>query len=151
MWGIYPTWFVKKSAHDVEFKKPVIGRKMKIDTRLFASESYLAASPEVIAQVVNGCGTAGWKGLLVPDNILGICITPACNIHDWDYAVGKTIEDKDIADRCFLNNMLRLVSEDGLLEPARCEIAKGYYESVHLFGGPAFWTGKNPESQLKGV
>lgn len=118
----------------------------RITAALYAPLAYHDASPEVRAQVTNGCGTAGWKGDLVPDCILGLCITPACNVHDWMYTVGKTQDDKDEADRVFLNNVLRLIDGEGgwsIVKKARRLLARDYYEAVHLFGGPAFWAKKN--------
>lgn len=119
--------------------------------RLFAPPSYNEALPEVRA-AINGCGSAGWKGDLVPDTIWGLCITPACNRHDWMYTIGETLEDKDEADRVFLNNMLRLIEAAGgwkILKKLRRNTAKEYYKAVHFFGGPAFWVGKNPETHLQ--
>ena len=120
-------------------------------SQLFAPETYVNASPEVRARVVNGCGPSGWKVDLVPDHIWGLNIAAACNIHDWMYVMGKTTADKEEADRVFLNNMLRLIEAAGsiwLLRKLRRMRARAYYEAVHIFGGPAFWKGKNPETQL---
>jgi hypothetical protein len=122
---------------------------------LFAPEQYWSASQAVRDQVVNGCGTAGWKGDLVPDNVLGICFTPACNIHDWMYTLGKDMADKEEADNVFLNNMLRIIDADEswfgrfkTIRNMRRDAARGYFEAVHLYGGPAFWTGKNPDANM---
>ena len=127
--------------------------KRKIDNRLFAPEQYRAASPEVIAQVVNGCGTAGWKGKLVPDTIWFLNVKEACQIHDWMYAVGQTAADKEEADEVFLINLNRLVNEAtgfwaDLLRNHRRLRVREYYLAVRYCGGPAFWTGKNPEKNL---
>lgn len=129
---------------------------MKIDNSLFAPVSYWQALQSVRDQLTNGCGTGGWKSDLVPDSILGVDISEACNIHDWMYVMGSTIAAKDEADRTFLNNMLRLINEDagalsGILRPLRRAIAWGYYEAVHKFGGPAFWNCKNEPGTLKGA
>ena len=126
--------------------------------QLYAPEAYWRASEAVRDQVVNGCGTAGWKGDLVPDTVLGVCLTPACDIHDWMYTVGKDMTDKEEADNVFLNNMLRIIDADDswsgrfkVIRMMRREAAKGYYESVHVFGGPAFWNGKNPAANMTPV
>ena len=90
-------------------------------------------------------------GFLVPDDLLGLCITPACDIHDYMYTVGDSISDKDSADRSFLNNMLRLIDAHDcwqIFKRRRALEAQVYYEAVHLFGGPAFWSGKNLEVEL---
>ncbi len=113
---------------------------------LYAPESYVDAEPDVRAAVVNGCGTEGWKGELVPETIWGLPVTAACNIHDWMYVEGISIADKQKADRAFLNNLLRLIETAGglaLLRWLRRRGAHKYYEAVSHFGGPAFWDNKN--------
>lgn len=124
---------------------------MKTAPILYAPPSYIAASAEVRARVCNGCGTKGWKGKLVPDTIYGLKISEACNIHDWMYAQGSTLADKDEADRVFLNNILRIIAAEGginALQWLRRRRAHTYYESVARFGGPAFWDGKNEQDCL---
>ena len=44
---------------------------------LIYPEGYTEAKAKGIA---NGCGTAGWKGAIVPETIYTIRITDACNI-----------------------------------------------------------------------
>lgn len=118
---------------------------------LFAPDSYWLSDPKIKEQVVNGCGPGGWKFDIIPDSIFFLSIHDACDIHDWMYTIGQTNADKDEADRVFLNNCLRLINEAGgcsLVKYIRRIKAKEYYEAVHLFGGPAFWTGKNPPETL---
>ena len=45
----------------------------------------------------NGCGT-GWNKYLVPNTIYGLNIRIVCCIHDEEYEIGGTQEDKDRAD-----------------------------------------------------
>jgi len=112
--------------------------------RLYEPISYTTASCFQKQEICNGCGSAKAKFDFVPDSIYGLKITPACNIHDWMYHKGKTIEDKEEADRVFLNNMLRLIEAGSkILKPFRRRRALFYYENVVVFGGPAFWQGKN--------
>lgn len=93
----------------------------------------------------NGCGAEVARFDFVPDTIYGVSIFETCRRHDWAYKVGKTNEDKEKADREFLNNMLRVVeSVDSWWYPtmlARRRCLK-YYEAVIAFGGTAFWDGK---------
>ncbi len=113
---------------------------------LFAPQGYINASPLLRSRVVNGCGTDGWKGQLVPEKIWGLPVTAACNIHDWMYSAGFDIADKREADRAFLNNMLRLIDAAGgigLLRWLRRKRALKYYQAVAEFGGAAFWDSKN--------
>lgn len=114
--------------------------------RLYAPESYWEASREEREARCNGCGPKGF-GLLVPDTVWGLRITPACDIHDWMYCFGKTEADKEEADSVFLNNMIRIIDAGtsfNLLRWLRQQRAHKYYWSVKELGGPAFWSGKNP-------
>ncbi len=112
--------------------------------QLFAPESYWNATLTERATICNGCGTAGWKGKLVPDSMWGLNISKACNIHDWMYHFGKTEAERCEADRAFFNNLLRIINaEGGWLASLRRYRATTYYNSVHNYGGPAFWDNKN--------
>jgi hypothetical protein len=121
-------------------------------TVLFAPLEYWQLSIVQRNHICNGCGPGSVLGLLVPDSIWGISVTEACNIHDFMYATGETIEDKYLADRVFLNNMVRLIladkDADFELRKARLDSAQLYYEMVHRFGGPFFWANKNKKENL---
>lgn len=112
--------------------------------KLDAEISYYEASPGEIEFVTNGCGSAHAKFDFVPDTIYFMSITPACRIHDWDYHIFHTIEEKGKADRRFLNNMLRLIEEGSKwLRMLRRRRALKYFEAVNAWGGPAFWLNTN--------
>lgn len=114
-------------------------------TSLWSPQTYKDASPKERSRVCNGCGPQSWKRDIVPDTVWGLSIARACDIHDWQYEEGATLEDKDKADRVFLNNMLRIVESESrfrflrLLRRRRCY---KYYLAVSRFGGPAFWGDK---------
>ncbi len=112
---------------------------------LYAPEAYWLLSPAAKAEIVNGCGTAGWKGKLVPGHLLWLSIKEACDIHDYMYYVGTCLADKEEGDRVFLNNMLRIVESESVwfLKRRRRHMAMDYYGAVRDFGGPAFWADKN--------
>ena len=115
-------------------------------TLLYAPAEYWQLTPEQRKDVTIGCGPGRFGSRLVPDRLWGLSIKEACNIHDWMYHTGAAIEDKDEADRVFLNNMLRLIDSAGGLWPVvalRRHAAAKYYRAVADFGGPAFWSGKN--------
>lgn len=125
---------------------------------LYAPPEYVNARPALRDLVANGCGASGWKVDLVPDTVWGLSIKESCRIHDWMYAAGSTLADKEEADRVFLNNMLRLIEAAGgwwPLPSLRRRRALLYYEAVQNFGGPAFWQEKNKEefklTVVKGV
>ena len=115
--------------------------------KLYAPESYWATPKKVLNKIAHGCGPGrGWKEWIVPENVWGLPITLACKIHDFMYYEGACIEDKNIADRAFLNNMLRIVEDKtryGWLKFLRRRRVRKYYLAVKHFGGPAFWKGKN--------
>jgi hypothetical protein len=124
-------------------------KKRIVETGAFldAPEEYWSLSGDAKEKVCNGCGAKG--GIPVPDTIWGLDVSECCNIHDLGYAMGRTIEDKDSADRTFLNNMLRTleVATDngqlfGLIKHFRRSRIKAYYETVHFYGGPSFWKGE---------
>lgn len=100
----------------------------------------------------NGCGAENARFDFVPDSIYFVNIKPACKLHDYAYLVGKSNEDKEKADREFLNNLLRIVNNvDKWYYPtalARRRALK-YYEAVKHFGGSAFWDGKLNQKENK--
>jgi len=123
-----------------------VNYKMIKKLGLFTPPEYLNATPNERRKVVNGCGTSGWKGLLVPETLWGLSVTESCDIHDWMYHHGETLEDKEKADRVFLNNMVRTINHQKSwrwLKKLRLHRAKIYHMAVADFGGAAFWEGKN--------
>lgn len=101
------------------------------------------------------CGPGrGVLELLVPETIYGLCVTPACAIHDFMYREGPpTDQGKTEADLVFLNNMIRIIetkTKNKTLMRLRLRRARIYYESVKLMGGAAYWNEKNnPEYMRK--
>jgi hypothetical protein len=107
-------------------------------------DSYIKASTAKRKEICNGCGTAGWKGDLVPETMWGLDISEACQIHDWEYYLGSTIKDKQTADMNFLHNLMVLINrKGGWLAPFRRWRAATYYSAVRDFGDSAFWEGKD--------
>ena len=103
-----------------------------------------------------GCGPGDVGDYLVPDRILGLSVVEACRVHDWYYRFwefGKTEVHRNIADRIFKNNMLRIIHDNSrsvALRRARAWIAdRIYYESVNRRGAPSFFEERNPESHIK--
>jgi len=114
---------------------------------LYAPPEFIATPLEVLDTICNGCGAAGSKFDFVPDTMYGVCMCSVCNLHDFMYFKGKTIEDKEEADRVMLNNFMRIINKvkgwRKLFRIAMRRRAIKYYEAVHYCGGPAFWEGKN--------
>jgi hypothetical protein len=115
---------------------------------LFAPAAFLATPTKTLLDVCNGCGAANAKFDFIPDKIYGTYIGDCCDIHDFMYSEGRTFEDKQEADRVFLNNLNRIINrackqkwyKPKLLMRRR---AIKYYRAVDLFGGDAYWAGKN--------
>ena len=121
-------------------------QELAISGVLFAPASFKAATTEQLIEHCNGCGADG-SWFRPPKRMYGTLIVQACIIHDWQYSFGVVQEDKQEADRIFLNNMHRLISRDSdkwykptFLQRRR---ALKYYRAVDLCGGEAYWTGKN--------
>jgi len=112
---------------------------------LYAPVSFMTATLYELNLVCNGCGAANAKFDFVPDRIYSLYIGHACQIHDWMYDEGETAEDKDKADRVFLNNLYRIIKlgdEWYLPTFLMRRRALKYYLGVKHFGGSAFWEGK---------
>lgn len=110
----------------------------------------LNSEPGELNNIINGCGSTGAKFDFVPDSIYGLKITSACNIHDFMYFEGETLEDKKEADRVFLNNMLRIIeAKGGPFKFLRKMRARAYFQAVKFFGSGAFWAEKTPENMLE--
>ena len=85
----------------------------------------------------------GFQEWIVPDTIWGLNVRPVGRIHDHDYGVGKTREDKEQADREFLLNLLILIDDGNKwLKWLRRRRAYKYYDGVTLLGDKAFFEGK---------
>jgi len=121
------------------------------DTKLFAPGSFW--NDPRVDEVTGGCGPGRVGGWFIPDTIWGVSISKACKIHDWMYFIGISKEDKEEADRVFLNNILRLINAyngwSSFLNGLRRYRAVTYYNAVRYFGGPAFWNDKNKDEDFK--
>jgi hypothetical protein len=115
---------------------------------LYAPEGFNELTKEEKSKICNGCGAKG--GLPVPNTFWGLDISMACNIHDYMYSKGKTLKDKDTADRVFKNNCFRIINYESccnLLKKLRLIRANTYYLVVKNWGGDAFFAGKNKKSE----
>ena len=104
---------------------------------LIMSEEYKKASQSEREKAFNGCGL---DNDIIPDSILGVDITQACQIHDWDYVQGKTEKDRRIADLNFLKNLKTLITaKSSIFNFLRLAIAGIYFAAVRAFGSPVFF------------
>ena len=139
---------------DAKLRSKIIkARKLVMSGVLSAPESFRLASINELMDVCNGCGAANAKFDFVPDRIWGTDISASCQIHDWEYSVGLTNEDKEVADRRWRNNLFRTIDADckkKCYKPRRLmrRRAKSMYFLVDELGGSAFWDGKNKLESL---
>ena len=100
----------------------------------------------------NGCGSK-WTWWLVPDSLccLGLDMTIPCAIHDEDYALGKTYEDKIVADRRFKNNGYRAVEAmPSCLRGMGYKLVDLYVSGVQgTLADIAYWRGKNKPEEMR--
>lgn len=107
---------------------------------LVAPPGYWASDAITLTQSTGGCGAESARVDLVPDTVYGLCIRPACNIHDYDYGKGETLADKIQADSLFLYNMNRIIeAEGGALVWFRKRRAFKYFLAVKYKGHKAFF------------
>ena len=103
---------------------------------------------EQVRELVNGCGSkGGLLGLdLVPDDFMGLDVSPACNKHDVGYHLGDTMEEKLVSDLLFLIYMVVLnhfdQGETMITKAVRYNIIMKYFVAVSMGGGDAFWSDK---------
>jgi len=112
---------------------------------LHYSESFRDATDAERAVICNGAGAA--NGLKFPNTFYGLNVRIAFDVHDWDYCFGKTLADKDRADKYMLLNMMTIIEAQkgivhAVLKPLRRRRALKYYEMVVTFGNDAFFAGK---------
>ena len=108
-------------------------------SKLYAPLSYWEATEEQRKAVCNGCGAKG--GVNVPDSMYFLCVTLACNIHDWMYKEGKTLGDFFFANAVFIMNLVILIVCYGskFLAPLRLARATEYFIAVQTLGEKSYW------------
>jgi hypothetical protein len=85
--------------------------------------------------VTNGCGRAGFEGILVPDSIWWLDISPACRVHDWMYGEVESLQDERDADSLLAKYLIILIqqkTENKILLWLRLRRAYKYISAVVL-------------------
>ena len=111
---------------------------------LYVPLGFALMPKEARKELFNGCGPAGWKYDIIPDNILGVFIGDCCDCHDYGYEFGTTKEEKDFSDMLLLRNMIRRVnrkSANFFTRFIRRTIALRYYDAVYEAGKSSFNAG----------
>jgi hypothetical protein len=106
-----------------------------------------AMPQEEVDRIANGCGPQKkFLGIdFVPDDLAGINITPACDLHDVGYNLGDNDEDKTVSDLMFLNLMVLhiIYSKAGDVQKAAAlNLAMKFFWAVYFHGKDAFYADK---------
>lgn len=75
---------------------------------LAAPQSFWTAGPDLIREVVGGCGPGGFGDYLVPDTVWFLSIRPACKIHDWMFTAYNCRPGFKLSNEVFKDNMQRI-------------------------------------------
>ena len=91
----------------------------------------------------NGIGAKWmWSNLRDMLSVFNPTLVLAADIHDCDYELGGTEEDREIADNAFLSNALKLANHKyGWYNPLRYRVRKQafkFYSLLRVFGKFAF-------------
>ncbi|MCK5602633.1 hypothetical protein KAR91_12205 [Candidatus Pacearchaeota archaeon] len=108
---------------------------------LEAPAAFWLTDEATLAMMTGGCGPGKYGDYLVPDTAWLLSIRPACVIHDFEYAVGQTPEEKKAADHRFLDNMLLIIDQKSKFWPlkvVRRWRAMSYYSFVADGGDSSF-------------
>lgn len=132
----------------------VFAEVVRVATGMILPRIVVELTAAQLADISNGCGPASMKTKLIPDSIAGVNFFPACCGHDACYNFGVDEEDKRIADRLFLYNLLVCVdihcAANGMIDRLQRVAARSaafdYYKAVSDWGREAFYAGKNKQS-----
>jgi len=109
------------------------------ELNLIAPSYFWSMDEATLALLTGGCGPGGVGDWFVPDTVYGLCVTAACIVHDFQYAVGTTAWEKNEADEVFLDNLRWIVDQEGgFLRRLRRARIYVYYFMVSKFGKKAF-------------
>lgn len=109
--------------------------------QLRAIEEFWNMTPCDIRNYSNGLGYAGDRFDIIPDEVLGVDLSPARVIREIEYLFEETREDKDEADLNLLHNMNIInntCSRVFLMKWLRRRIIFDHYSAVAGLGAVAF-------------
>ena len=107
-------------------------------------KGYRLRAPEGFdpSQIVGGCGPGKWGDRLIPNSILGVDISPACDIHDYCYLIGETEEGRTNADiELFANAFRILKQQSGRIPLFFRSVILGLYFMACVYGGQQAYGG----------
>ena len=107
---------------------------------LIASPKFWAMSEAEIDFRYEGWGPGKIGNRWVPDTFYGLDVRIAWQVHDYDYEVGRTSQEKQEADCRLLHNLYIIIQSEpaNWLTALRYERAVNYYEMVMIAGRKSF-------------
>ena len=105
------------------------------------SAGFQNLSPAVKDDICNGAGAKG--GIKVPNSMWGLNMKVVFDVHDFDYYMGESDQDKREADRRMLTNAIIMICNTrGPLMYFRGMRAMTYFMAVAILGKKAFYAEK---------
>jgi len=104
-----------------------------------------------------GCGPGRIGDYFVPDNLLGLNIKIACQIHDYEtrFSSEASEEHRLKIARIFKYNMIRIVwyspNQWFFMKRLRLKMAEFYYGRVVKWGWKAYWDERNTKAQYRAI
>ena len=89
------------------------------DCTLLTPLTMLRHNMDAIMEMTNGCGREGIEGVLVPDTIWGLDISPVCRVHDYMYIHADSRADEDYADAIFGANLISIIQQKTKFRPLK--------------------------------
>lgn len=106
---------------------------------LICRKEYLDLTKEEKERICNGIGASTGLSKHFPNTVWGLNIKECGDIHDYDYYVGGSKEDKIIADKVLLRNCRYMIKNACILlrYPRYMRVNK-YYIAVSIGGDSHF-------------
>ena len=106
---------------------------------LLARPEFLALDDGKRCSICNGIGASTGLSSHFPNTVYGLNIKKAGDIHDYDYYIGGSDDDKAVADAVLLHNARVLIRRGAwILRFLRNDRVAKYYIAVRLCGKPHF-------------
>lgn len=108
---------------------------------LDAPAAFWATDEATLAMITGGCGPGKFGNFGWFDSVHGISLKPSCVIHDFEYCIGTTRQQKRDADNRMLSNFLKIINNSGkwiLWRVLARYRATSYYNAVVEGGGSSF-------------
>jgi len=111
----------------------------------------------------NGIGPDRWDEDARAKLDAGTQLKPAADVHDVDYCLGRTTQDRKDADQRFLRNCRKIIMKDaggwigrlvlgGIFKAARrALVARLMYRALRLGGKAAFNAASKTDSKVRGT